>query len=173
MARKPREMQEWPQLFHDALDTLKNGQKEWVFPCSRQTAFTRKTQFYRFFDAIRYWYKQATPEERFHTGLDVLYRLANNVVPSAVYNPVNGEWYIKVRVPEGADNIIPLSAAEQRFLSKATKQLQKDRLNEDEQVYQRIAAGSTIDTKEELLEKADRGELSFEEMFGAPPKNNI
>lgn len=145
---------------------------EYVIPLSKRDAYTVKTQFYRFFEQIRSEYEEAQFDDALkmaalHSGLNDFFHLANNLVPSA--RREGEQWYFYLRQTAVSDELRRLSTGDEQFMDAAHKKLKQDRLQEDEQAYQRIAAGATTDSKEERLEKADRGELSFEEMYGTPP----
>lgn len=97
MARTGRLWTEYPKMFFDVLDHFRDNpdSMEWKRQCSKNEAFSLKTQFYRFFDKVREEYRNATPEIREQTGLDTAYHWGNNLIISAARY---GEWwFIRLR----------------------------------------------------------------------------
>ena len=158
MAKQSRHFTEYPTMFQNALDAFIENPNlgEWSYPLGeKRNAWTRRTQFYRFMERIRDAYKEAEDVERRQTGLDKLYMLVNNLTATVRCDKYNGVWSLVVRDPGGSDIMHFETAEERLFIDAAKQKMQEQRLQEDEETFERISRGSPSDP--------------YEEMFGKPP----
>lgn len=171
MPKRARRWNEYPQIFGEALDWFREDldRSFWRRAVSRSDAFTYKTQFYRYFEAVRTAYDDSEPEVRKHTGLGEFYQLVNNLVVSAVNEA--GNWYIQLRRPGLNDPLHRMSVADEEFIHQASKAINKQVQEEDDAFYFNLLSGGK---REEGHIGGVSSEVEalpgFQEMFGPTPQ---
>lgn len=172
MPKKGRAWNEYPTLFAESLDTFRADLDQLFYrigPMPRRDALTHRTQFYRFFEKVRDGYKEASPADREHTGLDELYQLVNNLVISAEQE--GDLWYVQLRKPFIHDPLHRLSPQMREKITQASKAIKKQVQEEDDAFYFNLLSGGK---KEEGHIGGVSSEVEslpgFQEMYGPTPQ---
>lgn len=148
MPQRSRQWFEFPRLYQDIMDYLRENPEKrfWQMQLDKRECYTVKTTFYRFCNTIRAAYDVTTPEDRTLTGLDEMYKLANNCIPSVIQH---GEYFfIQVRRPTYADKFVPKTQAMRDRLKELSQELHKKQFEnkaaEEDATYQKITAPPTV-----------------------------